>query len=941
MKLDERGARLTFRLLGALEVVRDGSPLALGGAKQRTLLALLLLRRNEVVPRERLIDALWGDRPPETAANSLQVAVHALRRLLGAERIVTRGTGYVLLVEPDECDLDRFERLVDRARAQALPDGGETLREALALWRGPALADLPETQFAATERRRLEELRLTALEHRIEADLALGRHAELVGELDVLVAEHPFRERLRAQLMLSLYRSGRQTDALEAYRQARGTLVEELGIEPGAELQELEKAILRQDASLGGRPPPSARPKTNLPTPATPLIGRRLEVAAVSALLRGECRLLTLTGPGGSGKTRLALEVASELLSDFADGAFFVDLAAVGEPELVASTIGHALAIPEREGEVGATLEQSLHERRLLLLLDNFEHLSDAAPLVSKLLAAAPHLKVLVTSRSVLRLYGEHEYGVPPLPLPNPAQARNLEALAHNDAVALFVARARAAKPDFRLSAVNAGPVAEICIALDGLPLALELAAARSKLLPPETILDRLERRLELLTEGPRDVDARQQTLRATVDWSYRLLEPTEQMLFARLAVFAGGATLDALEVVCRADLDALSSLVEKSLLRRDEAEAHEPRFGALETIREFALELLEAGGEAEQLRQRHADYYRELVERAEAELRSGRESSSVYARLDLDLDNFRAALSYLERAGGWDTMLGLAGSLKLFWRVRGHLAEGRRWLERALAHAGPQPTAARAKALEAAGAVASRQGDYTAAKSYWQQGLEAWRELREDAGVARCLGDLASVVDIEGDAEQAISLYEQSAELFRGLGLDFELATVVSNLGDCLTSQGRLDAAAKLFEEAVELCRASGREEQLVISLFNLGRVATLQDRTTPAAELFEQALAGARRLGYTEMIAYCLKGLAEVQAVEGEAERAARLLGLSDRLFDELGARVEAIERETHIRAVEALKRRLGEVAFEAAYREGRAAGLESLESAGTGGA
>jgi predicted ATPase/DNA-binding SARP family transcriptional activator len=927
------GGATDFRLLGPLELVRNGRALAIGGARQRALLALLLLNANEVLTRERLIDGLWGDEPPETARNSLQVAVHTLRKLLGSERIVTYGPGYVLRVEPHELDLERFDALVERARAEPPAAAADTLRDALALWRGPALADVPDAPFATTERDRLEELRLAALEQRLESDLALGRHAELVAELESLVDEHPYRERLRSLLMLVLYRAGRQAEALEAYQNARRTLVEELGIEPSPDLQELERAILRQDPALAA---PDQRRRTNVPAPLTPLVGRKLELAAVAALLRGgDVRLLTLTGPGGIGKTRLAVDVALELLADFRDGVFFVDLSPLRHTDLVAPQILGALEVAEQPGRPAlTTLKETLREKQLLLLLDNFEHVAEAAPLVTELLAAAPEAKVLVTSRAFLHVSGEHEYPVPPLPLPDP-ERDSIESLARNEAVELFAARAQAVNRSFRVKE-NARPVAAICVALDGLPLALELAAARIRVQPPEAMLERLSRRLELLTTGPRDAPVRQRTLRATLDWSFELLDPAEQRLFARLAIVSGGCTDEAAQAVCEAGPDALSSLVDKSLLRAEETPEGEPRFRMLETIHEYAFERLEKSGEAEPLRRRHADYYRELVDRAAQET-AGAGSAKVYARVESDLDNLRSALAWADAAGASELMLEIAGGLKLFWRVRGHLEEGRRWLERALAHTDTEATPARARALEAVGALAQRRGEYEAAKGFWQQALDIWRALGDERGVARSLGDLGSAFDLAGDVDEAIQLYEESAVLFRRLGLGYELAPVVSNLGDCLMSQARLDEAATLFEEAVELCRASGREEQLVISLFNLGRVSALQDRHAHAAQLFEEALGRARELGYREMIAYCLKGIGEVLAAQGDAESSSRLLGACDELFDELGAHVEAIERKTYERTVENLKGTLGDDGFAAAYSEGRAMPLERVVAMG----
>ena len=862
------------------------------------------------------------------------MAVHALRKLLGADRIATRGARYLLRVEQRELDLQRFEELTEQARAEVPAAAAETLRKALALWRGTPLSDLGETAFATAERGRLEALQLAAVEDRIAAELAIGRHAELIPELEALVAAHPYRERLRREHMLALYRSGRQAEVLDAYRRARETLVEELGIEPGAELQELERAILRQDPELAL---PAARAKSNIPAPLTPLVGRRLELAALTSLVRSaDARLLTLTGPGGTGKTRLALESAWELISDFRDGVFFVDLTPIVDPELVATQGLGALEVDEQPGRpVIETLKHALRDRRLLLLLDNFEGVTNAGPLVTELLAAAPELKALVTSLGWFDLSGEHEYPVPPLAVPD-LEHDDEQALARNEAVELFAARARAVSPGFRLTAANARIVAAICVALDGLPLGIELAAARTRLIPPEAMLERLESRLELLTART----ARRP--RATSD------PPCHSGLELRSA--RGGRAAVACEARCLlrslhargrrgrkdASLAALTSLADKSLLRRDETD--EPRFRMLETIREYALERLQARGEEEDLRRLHAEHFKELAARSAAELRAGKSSGSIYGRLESDLDNIRAALGWAD-TNAPELMLELAGLLKLFWRVRGHLEEGRRWLDSALAH-GSSATAGRARALEAAGALAQRRGDYASAKALSQEALEVWRGLDDDEGVARALGDLASVYDLEGDADRAIPLYEESADLLRKLGLDYELGTVVSNLGVCLMSQGRLDEAAQLYEEAVELCRASGRAEQLTISLFNLGRVSMLQGRHEAAAGWFERALETARELGYREMIAYCLKGIGEVLTARAGCEQAARLLGASDRLFLELGAHVESSEQATYEVTVEQLKDALGDDAYSSAHAEGKGMSLDQALALALGG-
>ena len=406
------------------------------------------------------------------------------------------------------------------------------------MWRGPPLSDLAFESFAQGEIARLEELRLAALERRFERDLADGRHADLIGQLTAALREHPLRERFTAQLMLALYRAGRQADALAAFQDARSRLVEELGLEPGEELKALQRRILEHDPALDLAT--RARRRTSLPASPSSFVGRRRELEHLRELLqRRGPRLLTLTGAGGTGKTRLALEIARRLEDGFADGACFVPLAAVGDGELVAPAIAQALGVRPGPGQsIAEALKAFVRERDLLLILDNFEHLLDAAPIVSELLAAAPELTVLATSRTYLNLYGESEYAVPPLGL-------------EVEAISLFAERARAARTDFAPTDGNAAAIAAICARLDGLPLAIELAAARIRTLSPAEILARLERRLELLTGGPRDVHARQRTLRDTLRWSYDLLPAREQRLFARLGVFAGGWSARAADAVC------------------------------------------------------------------------------------------------------------------------------------------------------------------------------------------------------------------------------------------------------------------------------------------------------------------------------------------------------------------------------------------------------
>jgi predicted ATPase/DNA-binding SARP family transcriptional activator len=645
-------------------VVEEGRALSIERGRQRALLGYLLLRANEVVAQDRLVDALWGESPPASAVTALHGYVSRLRRLLGDGRLDTRPPGYVLHVGSDELDLDRFRALVDQDRH----------KEALALWRGPPLDDLAFHDFAQSEIARLEELRLSAVEGRFERELADGRHADVVGELAGAVRAHPLRERLASQLMLALYRSGRQADALAAYRDARATLVEELGLEPGEELKVLERRILAHDPGLDL----ARRGRTELPGSLTSFVGRRRELEQVQALVRRPgVRLLTLTGAGGTGKTRLALEAARAVAGEFADGARFVPLAAVADAELMPHAIAQAVALQPSSGQsIEDALKAFLVDRDLLLVLDNLEHLLEATPLATDLLSTAPRLTILATSRTHLNLYGETEYAVPPLS-------------AREDAVTLFADRAAAVRPGFAISDV----VAEICARLDGLPLAIELAAARTRTLEPAEILARLERRLELLTDGPRDVAARQRTLRDTLLWSYDLLAPAEQRLFARLAVFAGGWTIAAARDVCGGDLDGLRSLAANNLVLHDTDE----RFGMLETIRELASERLADSGEEAAIRAAHARAYLEVVEEGGPN-RRGAERAAWLDRVGRERENLRAALAWAGTEGEVETSLRLAAGMAPFWVAHGLIDEGKRSLATTLARA-RDPSLGRARA--------------------------------------------------------------------------------------------------------------------------------------------------------------------------------------------------------------------------------------------------
>ncbi|MBA2682381.1 MAG: hypothetical protein H0U76_28810 [Ktedonobacteraceae bacterium] len=626
----------------------------------------------------------------------------------------------------------------------------------------------------------------------------------------------------------------------------------------------------------------------NLPVQSTLFIGREQEVTTIQHLLRRkDVRLLTLTGPGGTGKTRLGIQAVAEMSESFTDGIVFVDLAPLNDFTLVVPTIAQSLGIRERSDQnLLKRLEEFLQQKELLLLLDNFEQVVGAALQVADLLATCPQLKVMVTSREVLHLQAEHEFTVSPLALPTLKRLSDRAILSQSTAVMLFVQRARAVKPDFQLTDANASSIAKICTHLDGLPLAIELAAARIKLLPPRTLLARLDQRLVILTSASRDVPARQQTLRNTIAWSYHLLSALEQQLFRHCSVFVGGYTLTAVEATCIASvdergqvLDGVASLLDKSLLYQREHEGEEPIFVMLETIREYGLECLRESGEAEVSQRAHALYYLALAEEAELHLK-GEQQILEWRRLEREQENLRAALLWLIGQEEGELALRLSGALWRFWYIRGYWGEGWHWLEAALSLPQAQGrTASRARALYGAGELAYRLG-YSVTRSLLEESVTIYRELGDKRGLIESLGWLGLSLSVQHEATAAHTLLEESLMLARELGDSWLLANALVNVGDFMDDQGNFKSARLYLEESVVLCRALKDCHVLSHTLRRLIHVTLFEGQVMRAATLAKENVVLACKQENGPDVTRALYWLAITQIFQGEIGQAAALL-------------------------------------------------------------
>ncbi|MEV4119313.1 BTAD domain-containing putative transcriptional regulator [Micromonospora sp. NPDC049645] len=902
---------MRFRILGPTQVVlADGREVPVGGPRLRALLALLLLDAGRVVSAERLIDGVYGERPPRGAANALQSQVSRLRQALSAEHdpVEFHPAGYRLAVDPDDVDAYRFERLAEAGR-RALGDGdwpraAALLREALELWRGPALAD---ATGAPAQAARLDELRLAALEDRVEADLALGASGALIAELRELVVAHPLRERARGQLMRALAALGRPAEALTEFEDARHTLAEQLGVDPSAELASVHLSVLR-GAERG-----SAEPA--LPSQLTTFVGREDELKRVGDLL-GERRLVTLTGPGGAGKTRLAIEAAGRV-----DGEVrFVELAGLADgsdvPQAVLSALGlrdAGLRAPAEPGwQTADRLVEALAERRLLLVLDNCEHvLVDAARLAARLLSACPALRVLATSREPLGLAGEALCPLSGLTLP-PLGASASDADDY-PAVGLFAQRAADVAPDFTITPANVEMVLRICRSLDGLPLAIELAAARLRALSVAEVAARLDDRFRLLSTGNRAVSPRHRTLRAVVEWSWDLLDDAEREVARRLTVFAGGVTLEAAERVCGLPtagfVDALTGLVDKSFV-----EMTGGRYRMLETVRAFCAERLAEAGEADQLRRAHTAYFLEFAWTASNHLRCA-EQLHWLCRLDAERDNLHAALRRATAAGDGSDAAGMVAALSFYWWLRGMRGEGARLAADVLELLGTEAppgldeefalcvynaSLAGSGHLPAVGTQSSviRSLDRPPRQPFllYLSGISTGPPTGGAEHVDELMGELRRLVGPDvwinalgamgsgsalmwsGQWDRARTALATALDGFRSTGDRWGTMITLGALGELAAWQGDPEAAGAHMDEAMDLVGQLGSAVDQADMLRTRGEIRLRAGDLAAARDDFAGALLLAQRSGAPEFVASARLGLAQVARLRGELAEARR---------------------------------------------------------------
>ncbi len=967
--------------------------------KAVALIKLLALASDHRLHREQAMDVLWPDSGRRAASNNLRQALHAARRALasdpseGSRYLWSEDESLVLCAEGQLwVDVDAFEEAAATARRAREP---ATYRATLDLYGGDLLPEDRYEGWAESRREELRRLYITLLVELAGFYEERDEHWLAIEALRKATAKEPTLEEAHASIMRLHALSGRPEQALSQYERLRDALSRELGTQPGATTRRL------RDEIAAGRllPTPSAAPsqeeqppgagRHNLPLPRTSFVGREREMVEAKRML-AMTRLLTLTGAGGSGKTRLALEVTRDLVGVYPDGVCLVELAPLSEGELVPQEVAGALKVSERPGELLTdTIADALGDKRLLLILDNCEHLVEAAArLVDVLLDSCPRLRVLATSREPLGVGGEVVWQVSPLSLPDPTDGESdgagVESLMRCEAVRLFVERARLRLPDFGLTGENAGAVARVCRRLDGIPLAIELATARMGALAVEQVAQRLEVSLDVLKGASRSAAPRQQTLRATLDWSHDLLSEIERALFGRLSVFAGGWTLEVAEAVCsegsieQSDvLDLLGGLVDKSLVVAGASTSGAVRYRMLEPIRQYAREKVEQSGEAELVRDRHAESFLALAQEAELD---GPEQRLWVERLEVEHDNLREALSWALERGEADLGLRFGEALWRFWYQRGYLSEGIRWMERVLAGGEPAASPVRVRALEGMGWLTQFQADFGRAEATYGEMLELSRELGDKGNVATALNSLGTLAAQQGDTERARALLKENMEVLEELEEEGSPATALKrfhalNLLGYLAIYDEDDYArgTALWEESLELAREIGDPDRVGIMLSNLGHPALLQGDFERARTLSEEALAFAQELGSSGVdlapsasinlglallglgeheraatpfeealvmsqdmgrkpqVLESLEGMASLAVALGKDARSARLWGAAEAARGVTGIALSPGERGLHEPYLANARSRLGEELWEEALAEGRAMSLE----------
>lgn len=951
-------AGVDVSLLGSLHVVTEDGPVALGPPKQRALLVLLALRSGQLVPVDDLVDGLWGQDPPRSAQKTLQTYVSGLRRVLPPGVLETVPGGYRLQLSPERYDVHRFESQLAAARQHAATgDEGAAaaqLRAALALWRGSALLDVADQPYGAAAAERLEELRRVAVEDLADLRLRAGAHHELVAGLQAAASAEPLRERRWAQLMTALYRCGRQAEALQAFRSLRQLLDDELGIAPSAHLVKLEQDILRQRTELdwaGGPvaaptvPPVGSEPvgpgsaSSALPVPATPLVGRMAELAEVVRALRTPGRrLTTLTGPGGSGKTRLALEVAHQLTGTFGGEVYFVALASVTTAEVMWTALSGALDLPA-EGRAPPGLFGHL-PTRALVVLDNLEQLEGADAVVGELLTAAPGLVLLATSRRPLRLAQEHDHPVPPLVVPSPDDLRHAS---DASAVQLFLQQARMVRPGFELTVENTRDVVAVCRGLDGLPLAIELAAARSRLLGPKALLRRLGDALDFRSRAG-DRPDRHQTLRQTIAWSHELLDHRRRAFFRRLAVFAGGADLDAVEAVAgdlltQTDvLELVAELVDASLVSITEAADGEPRVHLLATIRAYAGEQLRSSGDLELTRERHARHYLALVQRLGPEIRS-RRRTEVCARLEVDHDNLREALGWAfgrdhDQAEGATASaqvgVQMCAELSQFWHSGGYFAEARTWFELAVRRAPGTDDVALAQCLQALASYLIIAGDLDRADEFARSSAEMCRRLGDTGTLTMALAELGRIQSERDDLAGARPYYEEALALASEPG---HRELLLMDLAIVEAIDENFERSLQLNEEALAMAAVSGHTLVSLTAEQNTACTLRLMGRVREAALRMRTLVPGALESFAPDNLSAMVEDFAAIVADLGQHRLAARMLGAATSLRTDAGAASALTQQSEIAEPLAKARAALGPAAWEASFRAGLAVGVPEV--------